>query len=476
MTSMKLRGSLALVFCISAGLLLVAPGCGDDEDGGGGSGNKGNGGDGASGGAGSLCGNGFPDPDLGEECDDGNFDDTDACLSTCVAARCGDGFVQTGLEQCDDANLDDSDACLQTCQNASCGDGIIQVGVEQCDDGNEEEGDACSSTCTPGTGCGNGALEAGEECDDGNQSNADSCLNSCESAYCGDGYAEVGVEDCDDGNDVDDDTCTNACTINQLADFSCPGTELMLAANGEVSTTGDLTGLDDNYSGSCGGNGAPEVVYSVTPPADGTLDIAMGGQDASSDPVLYVRQSDCEGGTELGCSDSSFGGGTEQLVFPVTGGTTYYIFADGWQGTEGAYILTMNLLTTVPGDECPGNPLSINPGETIPISGNTSVAEASRVGLGACASSLTPEIIYQVTPNDNGTLYAALDPSYDASLYVRSNCNSQASQLACSEMAGSGGLELVQVPASAGSKYWFFVDGNAGDSGAYNIEFTLVGN
>jgi len=450
-----LRKSLALVLCLSSGLLLAAPGCGDDETGGtGGSGNKGTGASGATGGSGDLCGDGFLDDDLGEECDDGNFDETDACLASCTLARCGDGIVQIGLEQCDDQNLDDSDDCLQTCQSATCGDGIIHAGVEQCDDG--------------------GALEAGEDCDDGNQSNADGCLNDCSSALCGDGFAQVGVEECDDGNDVDDDTCTNACAINQLADFGCPGTVLMLAANGEVSTSGDLTGLDDNYTGSCGGSGAPDVVYAVTAPADGTLDIAMGGQDVDSDPVLYVRQGDCDGGPELDCSDTSFGGGTEQLVFPVTAGTTYYIFADGYQGTEGQFLITMNLLTTVPGDDCPGNPISINPGETIPISGNTSVAVAQRVGLGACASGLTPEIVYQLTPNDNGTLVGALDPSYDGSLYVRSACNMQNSQLDCAESAGNGGLEVVQIPVSAGSKYWFFVDGNSGSSGAYNVEFTLI--
>lgn len=38
-----------------------------------------------------LCGNGVLDP--GESCDDGNLYDDDDCLSTCVPARCGDGFV-----------------------------------------------------------------------------------------------------------------------------------------------------------------------------------------------------------------------------------------------------------------------------------------------------------------------------------------------------------------------------------------------
>ena len=39
----------------------------------------------------------------------GNDVDTDDCLSTCVAAKCGDGAVFEGTEECDDGNADDMD-------------------------------------------------------------------------------------------------------------------------------------------------------------------------------------------------------------------------------------------------------------------------------------------------------------------------------------------------------------------------------
>jgi len=62
-------------------------------------------------------------------------------------AACGDGIVQEGEEECDDANDDNTDACLTVCLAASCGDGILHEGVEECDDGNLDPDDGCNAAC-----------------------------------------------------------------------------------------------------------------------------------------------------------------------------------------------------------------------------------------------------------------------------------------------------------------------------------------
>lgn len=62
-----------------------------------------------------------------------------------------------------------------------CGDGNLDAG-EQCDDGNSIDDDACSNSCTPNNNpfCGDGHVDPGEECDDGNNNDNDSCSNSCD--------------------------------------------------------------------------------------------------------------------------------------------------------------------------------------------------------------------------------------------------------------------------------------------------------
>ncbi|EDM75157.1 putative lipoprotein [Plesiocystis pacifica SIR-1] len=153
------------------------------------------------------CGNGVVEPEAGEECDDGNDVDDDACSNDCIAAACGDGVVQQG-EECDDGNQDDTDACSSDCVAAYCGDGIVQIG-EGCDDGNDNDFDECSNDCSPAS-CGDGVVNGTDECDDGNSSNTDGCTNACNLPACGDGYVQQG-EECDDGNGNNNDGCTNSC-------------------------------------------------------------------------------------------------------------------------------------------------------------------------------------------------------------------------------------------------------------------------
>jgi len=99
----------------------------------------------------ATCGDGFVhDAGSGtEECDDGqaNNGPGKACKVNCILNFCGDGDPSP-TDACDDGNQDNSDACINTCDVASCGDGHIWSGKESCDDGNTANCDGCE-TCEP---------------------------------------------------------------------------------------------------------------------------------------------------------------------------------------------------------------------------------------------------------------------------------------------------------------------------------------
>ncbi|UJR78148.1 choice-of-anchor Q domain-containing protein [Sandaracinus amylolyticus] len=72
----------------------------------------------------------------GESCDDGALNGMyGRCNASCTGPgpRCGDATTN-GPEQCDDGNASDTDACLGSCVSARCGDGVVRAGVEDCDD------------------------------------------------------------------------------------------------------------------------------------------------------------------------------------------------------------------------------------------------------------------------------------------------------------------------------------------------------
>ena len=59
-----------------------------------------------------------------------------------------------------------------------CGDSMVDAG-EECDDGNTVNGDACSNLCQISDGCGDGNIDAGEACDDNNVTAGDGCSATC---------------------------------------------------------------------------------------------------------------------------------------------------------------------------------------------------------------------------------------------------------------------------------------------------------
>ena len=169
-----------------------------------------------------FCGDGILNDAPNEDCDDGNLDNTDACIIDplfgvmCVDAACGDGYLWAGHEQCDDGNLANGDGCDNSCVLEICGDGVINnLPNEQCDDNNNLPGDGCDPNCILEI-CGNGVVQpgSGEQCDDGNLINLDGCNANCITEYCGDGILNnLPWEECDDGNSSNDDGCTVNCTI-----------------------------------------------------------------------------------------------------------------------------------------------------------------------------------------------------------------------------------------------------------------------
>lgn len=125
---------------------------------------------------------------------------------------------------------------------------------------------------------------------------------------------------------VGGDTCDDAQTI--------PGVP--------YSDVGNTCDCSDNYDEICpfDAPGSPEVVYSYTPAQDECVNITLCNGSAY-DTKLYVYENVCgayQSGTFFACNDDACPGFVSELenLF-LTGGNTYYIVVDGYDGECGDY-------------------------------------------------------------------------------------------------------------------------------------------
>lgn len=149
------------------------------------------------------CTDGVLDGD--EECDDGNREDTDGCLSSCMLPTCGDEFVFIGTEECDGRNLNPVSGVFNdpfTCANFQRDGGTLachpdcRLDLSAC-------GPLFTPTSTP-TSTPTGILTA--------TPTATATPTPTRNPMCGNRTVEPG-ETCDDGNEEDDDPCPNDCII-----------------------------------------------------------------------------------------------------------------------------------------------------------------------------------------------------------------------------------------------------------------------
>jgi hypothetical protein len=253
---------------------------------------------------------------------------------------------------------------------------------------------------------------------------------------------------------------------------ACPGAPIGLTLAADVTIAGDTTTAEDLYNGWCGGFGTPEIVYAVTPGDSGTLTATLTGIGAT-DAVLYAAIDGCDGGTPIGCSDAAGASGPETLALEAIAGRTIWLFADA--ATPGPFSLALHLDSSVPGDTCPGQPITVALGADVTTAGDTSIAAANYKGSDACAvSASTKDIVYAVTPEDDGTLTVTMTPTFDANLYARDgSCTTSTNQLGCSESGGIGAVETMSFAVTHGNKVSVFADGANGSAGRFTITFHL---
>ena len=130
---------------------------------------------------------------------------------------------------------------------------------------------------------------------------------------------------------------------------TCPGEPVAVALGAPVTVMGNTSGATDKFTGdpmigNCfsGAHPGPDLIYAVQPSAAGTLTVTL--TTTYTDGLLHLRTS-CPGSVadEVACHAQSTSG-AQSVSLSVKPGTTYYVAADSYNNTSGAFTLTFKLM------------------------------------------------------------------------------------------------------------------------------------
>lgn len=134
--------------------------------------------------------------------------------------------------------------------------------------------------------------------------------------------------------------------------------------------------------------------------------------------------------------------------------------------------------TTNPLDVCPGKSTSLTPGVATVIQGDTTGATDDAKGkTGACAAGAGgPDHVYRIIPTGSGALSIKVQGTapFNPTIYLRTTCGDENSQIDCGETTGAGGLEQIDTNVLTGHEYFLFVDGASSTAGKYQLTALLT--
>lgn len=232
---------------------------------------------------------------------------------------------------------------------------------------------------------------------------------------------------------------------------------LSLPSAGGTVTGSTLAG-DDHLSGSCGGDGASEVVYEWIPDVDGRFVIDTCDAGTDFDTVLYVREANCgDPDRELACNDDDLECGPQsRMELTVASESTYYVIVDG-DYDEGDFTLTLT-------------PSACIGATVIPAEGGTFAGTTSGVSTlhPSCTGIETaPEVAYAWTPSVSGSALittCGAHNSFETALHVRSgDCEDPDQEEDCNSLECEGGGATVELEVIEGETYYIIVDGTLSD-------------
>ncbi|MBL8917630.1 MAG: hypothetical protein JNJ54_02125 [Myxococcaceae bacterium] len=256
----------------------------------------------------------------------------------------------------------------------------------------------------------------------------------------------------------------------------------VLRGNELIEVTGETQGLSDDVAASCGGMGAPDAIYALTLDRPRRVKVEAMGLSGFK-PTASLRQVCADAQSEMACAAAA--SATATLEVPSLEAGTWAVIVDGPPGgsAAGRFRLRVTLTDPVPApanDTCASalEVVHMSGAAVITLQGDTTRAKNDAVGCDGTG----PELVYTLDLPEPRRFKALVTPFAGSRLqpllYLRRDmqCESEVTreQLHCSAAGQSGFPAQVDVPRLPAGRWFLFVDGKAGTSGAFDLSLELA--
>ncbi|HEX3772075.1 MAG TPA: hypothetical protein VHV30_14465 [Polyangiaceae bacterium] len=242
---------------------------------------------------------------------------------------------------------------------------------------------------------------------------------------------------------------------------------LLLGSGASAGTaTGDTFAARDDVAGTCGGAGAPDLVYRLEVPRRSRFVASLDGEEAPHVLVLWKRCA--ERGSEVACGRS-----IDQVLPPGT----YYVGVDGAASDEFGRFTLAYALRDLTGQAaaCAAAPVLT---EGHPMSGTTAGATdkfATSCGGTDTTPANGPDKVFRlVVPARAPVRITVTAPGFDAAVALRNACTDGSPgqvELTCEGEADNGRRTSIERTLDPGT-YWVVVDGTSpNDQGPFTVEY-----
>lgn len=226
----------------------------------------------------------------------------------------------------------------------------------------------------------------------------------------------------------------------------------------------DTLAARDDTSGSCGGSGAPDVMYRVDVQNRSRLRATINEPQFAG--AVYIQRSCGNAQSEVMCAAIQQGapGAIDATVTPGT----YWVVVDGASpdqfGAAGVDIHVDDLAALE--RDCRTAPM-LRPGRS--VSGNTT-STSDRFQASCAGNAESNDVVYRLRLTRRQIVRLNVTSDYDSALYLRRDCADRNSELACNDDNQDNRHAFIETTLDAGM-YYVVVDGfRTGNNGTFTLD------